>query len=49
MGLFEIENMIIEDLRSQLPKEYKVVPIYARHLILSNGGIHCATGIVRGG
>ena len=49
MGLFEIENTIIEDLRSQLPKEYKVVPIYARHLILSNGGIHCATGIVRGG
>ena len=48
IGLPGIENMILDDIRSQMPKGYKVIPIYARHLILNNGGIHCATGIVRG-
>jgi Porphyromonas-type peptidyl-arginine deiminase len=48
MGLTKIEKMIIDDLKFQLPREYKIVPIYARHLILNNGGVHCATGIIRG-
>ncbi|MFH1965235.1 MAG: agmatine deiminase family protein, partial [Acidobacteriota bacterium] len=48
MGLTKIEKLFFDDLKSQLPPEYKIVPIYARHLILNNGGIHCATGIIRG-
>lgn len=47
MGLTKIEELFLDDLKMQLPDEYKVVPIYARHLILNNGGIHCATGIIR--
>lgn len=49
LGLAEIEDLFLEDLALQLNMEYQVIPIYARHLILNNGGIHCATGIIRGG
>ena len=48
MGLTSIEKLFIDDLKTQLPPEYKIVPVYARHLILNNGGVHCATGIIRG-
>jgi len=48
LGLANIETMFLEDLRVQLPPGYQVVPIYARHMILNNGGIPCATGIIRG-
>jgi len=48
MGMKEIERLFVEDLNIQLNNKYKVVPVYARDLILNNGGIHCATGIIRG-
>jgi hypothetical protein len=47
-GLGEVEERILGDLGRALPSEYEVVPVYARHMLLSNGGVHCAVGIVRG-
>lgn len=48
MGLTEIEELFMDDLKTHLPPDYEIIPVYARHLILNNGGIHCATGIIRG-
>ncbi len=48
MGLTKFEDSVIDDLQRQLPSSYKIVPVYSRFLLLNNGGIHCATGIIRG-
>jgi hypothetical protein len=49
MGFPVGEDGIFESLQHQLPPGYRVIPIYARHLILNNGGLHCAAGIIRAG
>ncbi len=46
-GLGTAESRLIEDLGDQLPSSVRVVPIYAQHMLLYNGGIHCVSGIVR--
>lgn len=47
MGLRKFEELLVEDLKRQLPSRYKIVPVYSRFLLLNNGGIHCAAGIRR--
>ena len=47
MGLTKFEESFIDELKRQLPSRYRIVPIYSRFLLLNNGGIHCATGIIR--
>ena len=47
LGMPDIEELFLENLRDQLPSGYRIVPIFARDLILNSGGIHCATGIIR--
>jgi agmatine/peptidylarginine deiminase len=46
-GLGEVERRIFEELDEALPPEYEVVPVYARHMLLNNGGVHCSVAIVR--
>jgi agmatine/peptidylarginine deiminase len=46
-GLGEAEEAIFEELDAALPPEYQVVPVYARHMLLYNGGVHCSVAIVR--
>jgi hypothetical protein len=46
-GLGRWERQLVADLQEKLPAHYRVVPIYAQHMILHNGGIHCAFAIVR--
>ncbi len=46
-GLGEAEDRILEGLGRSLPPSYEVVPVFARHMLLRNGGIHCTVAIVR--
>lgn len=46
-GLGAAEQAIFDRLERELPERYTVVPIYSRHMILYNGGVHCIVGIVR--
>lgn len=46
-GLGAVEQKFFEDLQSQLPGHYTVTPVYARHMMLFNGGTHCVLAIVR--
>lgn len=46
-GFGPAEDAFFEKLRLQLPPHYKVVPLYARHMLLRNGGIHCISGLLR--
>ncbi len=46
-GFGLVEERFLAELQAELPRPYQVVPIYARHLMLNNGGVHCAVGIVR--
>src|SRR5690606_3380495 len=46
-GLGAVESEIIADLRRALPDGYRVVPTYARHMLLHNGGVHCTVAIIR--
>lgn len=46
-GLGEVEQKIFEDLQRKLPADYRVVPVFARHMLLYNGGVHCTVAIVR--
>jgi hypothetical protein len=41
------EQAIFEELDRALPPDYEVVPVYARHMLLYNGGVHCSVAIVR--
>lgn len=46
-GLPKWEKAFLEELGRQLPEGYEVIPVYARHMLLHNGGLHCTFGIVR--
>ena len=46
-GLGKAEQELFDDLRAKLPDGYEVVPVYARHMMLYNGGTHCVLAIVR--
>lgn len=46
-GLGEVEAAMLEAIGASLPERYRVVPTYARHMLLFNGGVHCAVAIVR--
>jgi hypothetical protein len=46
-GLGQPEQKFFDDLRAKLPSGYEVVPVYARHMMLFNGGTHCVLAIVR--
>ncbi len=45
-GLGLPEDNYIEKLQTDLP-DCEVVPVYARHMILNNGGVHCAMAALR--
>ena len=47
MGLGRPEEEILRELDRSLPPEYEVIPVYARHMLLHNGGVHCTVAIVR--
>lgn len=47
-GFGPAEDRFFEDLRKRLPPGFEVIPVYARRLLLVNGGLHCVTGIVYG-
>jgi agmatine/peptidylarginine deiminase len=46
-GLGMAETAVFDQLRAKLPEHYKVVPVYARHMLVRNGGIHCVMGFIR--
>jgi|GEM_PF-970592 len=46
-GLGPFEREVIAGIQDRLPKPYRVIPIYAREALASNGGIHCVTGLLR--
>jgi hypothetical protein len=46
-GLGEVEAAMLEAIDAAVPERYRVVPTYARHMLLFNGGVHCAVAIVR--
>jgi Porphyromonas-type peptidyl-arginine deiminase len=46
-GLGKFEQKFFTHLQSELPSHYTVVPVYARHMMLFNGGTHCVLAIVR--
>lgn len=46
-GLGEVESRMLGALSAALPARYRVVPTYARHMLLHNGGVHCTVAIVR--
>jgi hypothetical protein len=46
-GLGDFETRMFDELDAALPPEYEVVPVYARHMMLYNGGVHCSVAIVR--
>jgi hypothetical protein len=46
-GFGAAEKAIFDEIQAQLP-DYRVAPVYARHMLLHNGGIHCILGFVRG-
>ncbi|MEZ5402392.1 MAG: agmatine deiminase family protein [Bryobacteraceae bacterium] len=43
------EIAIYEKLRQQLPPKYKVAAVFARHMLVRNGGVHCVLAFVRSG
>ncbi len=46
-GLGKFEDEVFARLQEQVPSQYTVVPVYARHMMLFNGGTHCVLAIVR--
>ncbi|MEP7366803.1 MAG: agmatine deiminase family protein [Acidobacteriota bacterium] len=46
-GLGKAEWALFDRIRARIPAKYRVVPIYARHVLLYNGGIHCVSGLIR--
>jgi agmatine/peptidylarginine deiminase len=46
-GLGKVEEEFFDRLRSELPNRYTVIPVYARHMMLFNGGTHCVLAVVR--
>jgi hypothetical protein len=46
-GLGRFEEQFFRRLKQQIPGRYTVVPVYARHMMLFNGGTHCVLAFVR--
>lgn len=46
-GFGPAEKELQEQLRKQLPEGYRLIPVYARHMLLHNGGIHCVIAFGR--
>jgi hypothetical protein len=46
-GLDSLERRLVCLLEKELPDRYQIIPTFAQHMILYNGGIHCLFGIVR--
>jgi hypothetical protein len=46
-GLGAVEQRLLDALDAVLPARYRVVPVFARHMLLNNGGVHCTVAIVR--
>lgn len=46
-GLGQAESQLLMRLQAQLPQSFRIVPVYARHILASNGGVHCVTGVLR--
>jgi hypothetical protein len=46
-GLGEAEWALFDRVRAAIPAKYRVVPVYARHVLLYNGGLHCISGLIR--
>jgi hypothetical protein len=46
-GLGEAEWALFDRMRGQIPARYRIVPVYARQVLLYNGGIHCVSGLIR--
>ncbi len=46
-GFGAAEIAVFEKLRTQLPPKYKVAAIFARHMLVRNGGVHCVLAFVR--
>jgi hypothetical protein len=47
LGLGNVEARMIADIQQRLPDRYRVVPVYARYMLLQSGGVHCTVAIVR--
>jgi len=41
------EDRLLDELARKLPERYEVIPIFAQHLLIHNGGLHCISGILR--
>jgi hypothetical protein len=46
-GLGEAEWALSDRVRAAMPAKYRIVPVYARHILLYNGGLHCISGLIR--
>ena len=46
-GLGSAEEDIFDRIQKQLPRQYRVIPVFSQNSIVYNGGIHCRAGIVR--
>ena len=46
-GLGAVETGIVTELDAALPDAYRVVPVFAQHMLLHSGGVHCTVAIVR--
>jgi agmatine/peptidylarginine deiminase len=46
-GLGKAEDDIVAKLAKQLPEGYTLHPVYSRHALMYNGGVHCSFGIFR--
>jgi agmatine/peptidylarginine deiminase len=46
-GLGKAEDDIVAKLAKQLPEGHTLHPVYSRHALMYNGGVHCSFGIFR--
>lgn len=42
------EDALFEQLQAKIGPNVEITPIYAQHLLVHNGGIHCIMGVIRG-
>jgi agmatine/peptidylarginine deiminase len=47
MGLGQSEDRLVNILRTTVPEEIEVIPVFAQYSLGLNGGTHCVTGILR--
>ncbi|MEZ5356733.1 MAG: agmatine deiminase family protein [Bryobacteraceae bacterium] len=48
-GFGAAETAVFANVRRQLPEKYRVAPIFARHMLVRNGGVHCVLAFIRSG